>query len=118
MTVADTVAGTGLYGLVWVRRSERHLIERIGAAKFVQTRISGPARSAKPLCAGSIPARASNFTAQRIPTNPGKSAYYIDFRVKLTDVSFSSLLVGLSNVGGRTKTGRSFALRAVQNNRA
>jgi hypothetical protein len=77
-TVADTVAGTGLDGLVCVRRRERYLIERTREAKWVRTSISGPERSAKPLCAGSIPARASKFPQQlkSLMTPKGRRSVY------------------------------------------
>ena len=60
-TVAENVAGASLDGLVRANASGNKTPESIGLCNPIQTHLNRPARSAKPLCVGSIPTRASNF---------------------------------------------------------
>jgi hypothetical protein len=61
LTVAENVAGAGLDGLVPRSSDADKTPESIGLCNPIQTRLNHPARSAKPLCVGSIPTRASKF---------------------------------------------------------
>jgi hypothetical protein len=61
-SVADTVATTGLDRLVWTNTCFRYVDVFIATYKPVQIRIGCLVRSAKPLCVGSIPTRASKIS--------------------------------------------------------
>ena len=62
-TVAGIVAGACLDGVVPLGTEGPQPTENTRGANWVQTCTNGPERSAKPLCAGSIPARASNLSS-------------------------------------------------------
>ncbi len=65
-TVADTVAGTGLDGLVSSEAKMTQADEIMRESNSVQACVNAALRSAKPLCVGSIPTRASK-TFTNIP---------------------------------------------------
>jgi hypothetical protein len=59
-TVAKNVAGAGLERLISVRQQSLQPTEIASETNPVQTATNAPYRSAKPVFAGSIPARCSN----------------------------------------------------------